>query len=134
MQYHQQTLRLTGFDIQEFDQVIENIHHIRMKVARQFNTRDAIEWDSSTFSRGYSTIDASNRLFSHITSTNKSVVSSVPFSDDVDPNGLLQRLVDQNGLFHLGENRVEYYELKKEQDTSRYTFFQWRESWINMSL
>ena len=117
IKYFQQAVQLTAFGMKEFDVVLENIRHFQMRFIRHFGDMTVVEWEPTSFRDEFSTVTASNRLFSMRSS------GSNAESDDalrsIDPTGRLRTSAAKLGLHHTGENKVEYFAFKEKENIQR---------------
>jgi hypothetical protein len=83
---------------------IKTIHHA---FSRHFAQGALEDWTPSLFEDQFPTIDLANRYF---TPTSQAWMDQIiPFSETVDPDGILQAAVDDR-LTHTEDNKVEYFE------------------------
>ncbi|KAK0207536.1 hypothetical protein IW262DRAFT_1281958, partial [Armillaria fumosa] len=89
----------------EFENTIIALRGLQQLGEREFQEGKVEEWTQLTM-QGQDTIKFSNQYF---TPCSQSIEEdSVPFSMDVDPNGMLQRLASMQWI-HAEDNKVRYY-------------------------
>lgn len=100
-----QSVTVTGLGCEFFDRSHENVQQIYMAFANIFPPRTLEDWQDTKF-EGHCAFDSNARYFSRVTAnTNKAM--SIPFGDHVDPEDVLEKLVD-NDYIHGPDNHVEY--------------------------
>ena len=109
--FQQQHIRLTGLGSKEFNNFIENIHHIQMKFERQFPDGAIDKW--SEFDT-YLGIDIANRYFTPIRLAPNAKHTSVNPIVDIDPRGVMATILQEGQMLYLPDNVVLYFE--KEVD------------------
>ncbi|KDR65698.1 hypothetical protein GALMADRAFT_148469 [Galerina marginata CBS 339.88] len=106
-----QSATLTGLGSNNFIQAIQNVQEIHEIFGRNFPQGALENWNSATF-EGHTAIDMNNRFFT--LRKQATIEEIVPFSDTVDPYGILAGAISHDDQFvHTTENEVEYYELNE---------------------
>ena len=112
LQYYQQVIQLTGLGTLEFQNVIDNIRTVQMKFNRHFGDKTEVTWNPSIHTDGYTTIEASTRLFTPrcaLACTSMTQKEYIDFQNGVDPDGVLTRAMQTSDLLHMPENEIMYY-------------------------
>ena len=113
LQYYQQVIQLTGLGMLEFQNFIDNICTVQIKFNRHFGDKTEVTWNLSIHTDGYTTIEASTRLFTSkraLACTSTTQKDFMDFQTGVDPDGVLTRAMQTNDLLHTPENEIMYYE------------------------
>ncbi|KAK0500119.1 hypothetical protein EDD18DRAFT_1102303 [Armillaria luteobubalina] len=100
-----QTIRLTGLGSKGFEDAVNAIKVVQQMGEQEFKEGELEDWKPSVV-QGYTIVELSNRYFRPHTASNEE--ESVPFSTDVDPEGILGRLM-QHKLMHMDNNIVSYF-------------------------
>ena len=112
--FQQQHIRLTGLGSKDFDNFIENIHHIQMKFERQFPDGAIDKWSESMAFDTYLSIDIANRYFTPVHLAPNAKNASVNPTVELDPRGVMATILQQGQMLYLPDNIVLYFE--KEVD------------------
>ncbi|TFK53315.1 hypothetical protein OE88DRAFT_1603193, partial [Heliocybe sulcata] len=105
-QYLQQYVQLTGFSCLSWKDVISGLNIIHQHMSRMFKDGVMHDWLASEFQE-HVALDISSQYFTQKKSVNSS--SSIPFNAQVDPKGILTKLID-DGWIHTADNTVGYYQ------------------------
>ena len=100
-----QSITITGLGTEAFQSSHDNAMKIFLAFSDMFPEGALIGWDSTTF-RTHPSIEFNARYFSR-TSAGMDKSLSIPFGSDVDPDGVLEKMVDDN-FIHGTDNHVEY--------------------------
>ncbi|KAK0216370.1 hypothetical protein IW262DRAFT_1464909 [Armillaria fumosa] len=100
-----QTIRLTGLGSEGFEDTVQAIKMVQQMGEQEFKEGELEDWKPSVM-QGCMVVELSNRYFRPRTASNEE--ESVPFSTDVDPEGILGRLM-QHKLMHTDNNIVSYF-------------------------
>ncbi|SJL08157.1 uncharacterized protein ARMOST_11520 [Armillaria ostoyae] len=114
-----QSVTVMGLGCQSFEDTILTLQEIRLTAEREFKTGMLEKWNAGAY-RGFPVFALSNRYF--CTLKDGAHQEEVPFSKDVDPVGILQRLA-RNDLIHTEENEVQYFKSSVDEDGKRR--YQW---------
>lgn len=110
-----QSVMLTGLSSPMFDNAIASVKDIQDMFRRTVVNGGLEEWTPSHFQEHVS-IDASNRYFT----PRKYALQDqqIAFSTSVDSHNILSEAMGDQ-FVHLEENRVEYYEARKENGKTK---------------
>ncbi|EPQ50468.1 hypothetical protein GLOTRDRAFT_50439, partial [Gloeophyllum trabeum ATCC 11539] len=114
--YLRQSIRLTGFSSQTFQRNVDAVQYLSRHVSRFFKEGIVSEWQPSN-TDGHPTLEISNRYFSARKHNQADI--DVPFSDLVDPEGILRKLSDDRWV-HTDDNDVTYYRVVEEEGKLTY--------------
>ncbi|KAF8875738.1 hypothetical protein CPB84DRAFT_1689515 [Gymnopilus junonius] len=103
--YMRQGVTITGIGSQTFEKCYENIQHIFVAFSNIFPEGTLEEWHGTMFGASQA-FETGARYFSRVTATMDRTMS-IPFGDLVDPEGILERLVDDTYI-HGPDNHVDY--------------------------
>ncbi|PPQ97878.1 hypothetical protein CVT26_013050 [Gymnopilus dilepis] len=103
--YMRQSITITGLGTEAFQTGYENAMKIFLAFSDSFPEGTLSGWDSTTF-RTYPCIEFNARYFSRTTAGVDKTLS-IPFRTEVDPDGVLEKMVDDN-FIHGTDNHVEY--------------------------
>ncbi|TFK59185.1 hypothetical protein BDN72DRAFT_906086 [Pluteus cervinus] len=109
-----QSVTLSGLDSTKFETAVDRIHDIYNKYRRFFPENQLLPWNDlhCTITTGR-TLTFSNRYF---TRRNEApTLRAIPFTEEVDPKGLLTKLITGH-LFHCSDNEVSYYTRYKDDE------------------
>ncbi|KAK0207527.1 hypothetical protein IW262DRAFT_1302604 [Armillaria fumosa] len=100
-----QYVRISRMGSMEFENTIIALRGLQQLGEREFQEGKVEEWTQLTM-QGQDTIKFSNQYFTPRSQSIKK--DSIPFSMDVDPNSMLQRLAGMQWI-HAEDNKVRYY-------------------------
>ncbi|KAF8881522.1 hypothetical protein CPB84DRAFT_1687180, partial [Gymnopilus junonius] len=103
--YMRQGVTITGIGSQTFEKCYENIQHIFVAFSNTFPEGTLKEWHGTMFGASQA-FETGAHYFSRVTATMDRTMS-IPFGDLVDPEGILERLVDDTYI-HGPDNHVDY--------------------------
>jgi hypothetical protein len=109
---------LPGINSTSFIGYINNIITIHSVFSCHFTKGALVPWQPATFG-DYPAVDVSNRYFTARRDAQSS--TSVPFSEDVDPNCTLTRLLGAN-FIHTSDNDVQYFERISNGEFYKYVY------------
>ncbi|KAK0492680.1 hypothetical protein EDD18DRAFT_1108686 [Armillaria luteobubalina] len=113
-----QTIHLTGLGSEGFEDVVNVIKVVQQMGEREFKEGEVEDWKPSVV-QGYTVVELLNQYFRPRTASNEE--ESVPFSMDVDLEGILGRLM-QHKLMHMDNNTVSYFKGEiDDRGKKRYT-------------
>ncbi|KAK0491753.1 hypothetical protein EDD18DRAFT_1358540 [Armillaria luteobubalina] len=118
-----QTICLTGLGSEGFEDTVNAIKVMQQMGEWEFKEGELEDWKPSVV-QGYTVVELLNQYFRPHTASNKE--ESVPFSTDVDPEGILGRLM-QHKLMHMDDNIVSYFKGEiddRGKKRSAYRYFQ----------
>ncbi|PBK63708.1 hypothetical protein ARMSODRAFT_1023898 [Armillaria solidipes] len=105
LRFLSQSITITGFSGQSFDNAIKALKEIQRTGEREFHQGQLQEWTPSKF-QGHDGIEMSNRYFRARSKDEQEIGTSL--RQDVDPRGVLARLESSN-MIYTEENDVKYY-------------------------
>jgi len=109
-------VQLTGLSTPSFQTCIDNLQHIHTAFGRQVPEGELESIQTATF-LDHPCVDIATRYY---TSRREDPTgTTVPFSSDVDPNGILQAMVTDDH-FHGVDNQVLYYTLIGREGKKQY--------------
>lgn len=91
-----QSVTVTGLGCKFCNRGYENVQQIYMAFANIFLPRTLKDWQGA-MSEGHPALESSARYFSRITPTTNRLMST-PFGENVDPEDMLEKLVDNDGV------------------------------------
>ncbi|KAK0506574.1 hypothetical protein EDD18DRAFT_1097840 [Armillaria luteobubalina] len=100
-----QSIRLTGLGSKGFEDAVKAIKIVQQMGEQEFKEGELEDWKPAVM-QGCTVIELSNRYFRPCNASNKE--ESVPFSMDLDPEGILGKLM-QHKLMHMDNNIVSYF-------------------------
>ncbi|KAK0488260.1 hypothetical protein EDD18DRAFT_1359525 [Armillaria luteobubalina] len=100
-----QSITITGLGCASFDNVITMLQEIKLTTEREFKHSMLDKWTPSMY-RGFPVFTLSNRYF--WTMKEGTQHEAVPFSNDVDPVGILQWLGNTD-VVHTKDNAIQYF-------------------------
>ncbi|RXW13662.1 hypothetical protein EST38_g12192 [Candolleomyces aberdarensis] len=104
--YIRQYVRLRGVDTPQFEQAIHSLEAAFLKFCNQFSDGKMEEWKPSSIGMVPS-IEADTRYFTK--ATPGSTLTDIPFSENVDPQGVLAGMKGED-FVHTADNEVVYLE------------------------
>lgn len=110
--YLKQAISLTGLGTSKFEDTVEGLTKIFDLYSHSFEENQLNVWTTTEFS-GHSAIDMATRYFTPIQDAPDK--ASVPFKNNVDPAGLLTRLMG-NTFIHGSDNEVLFFRKKETGD------------------
>ncbi|KDR65604.1 hypothetical protein GALMADRAFT_148561 [Galerina marginata CBS 339.88] len=105
--FFRQNVTITGLGTQASETAVQSIDDINEMFQRDLPQGSLEDWSPSLFDN-YTAVDASNRYFTRRTDTSADQI--IPFSNMVDPDGILDAAGGEH-FVHTVDNRVEYYEM-----------------------
>ena len=109
-----QAVTISGLGCQQFHDAVQAIHEIHQQFSCTFDLGSIDNWSPNRF-EDHSAIDMSNRFFTPRLHTTTDQI--ITFSEDVDPDNILNRAMTQDDKFtHTTDNEVYYYELLTDID------------------
>ncbi|KAK0224277.1 hypothetical protein IW262DRAFT_1459341 [Armillaria fumosa] len=113
-----QTICLTGLGSKGFEDTVQAIKMVQQMGEREFKEGELEDWKLSVV-QGCKVVELSNQYFRPHMASNEE--ESVPFSTDVDLEGILGRLM-QHKLMHMDDNIVSYFKGEiDDRGKKRYT-------------
>ncbi|KAK0479775.1 hypothetical protein IW261DRAFT_1336601 [Armillaria novae-zelandiae] len=100
-----QSITVTGLGCALFNDAIATLQEMKLTAEREFKHGMLDKWTPSTY-RGFPEFTLSNRYFRTVKEGAQH--EAVPFSNDVDPVGILQRL-GKTDMVHTEDNVVQYF-------------------------
>ncbi|KAK0473082.1 hypothetical protein IW261DRAFT_1423864 [Armillaria novae-zelandiae] len=110
-----QSITVTGLGSASFDNAIATLQEIKLTAEREFKHGMLDKWSPSTC-RGFPAFTLSNRYFRAMKEGGQH--KAVPFSNDVDPIGILQRL-GKTDVVHTEDNVVQYFKAQTDDEGKR---------------
>ncbi|KAK0462185.1 hypothetical protein IW261DRAFT_1628710 [Armillaria novae-zelandiae] len=110
-----QSITVTGLGCASFNDVIATLQEMKLTAEREFKHGMLDKWTPSTY-RGFPVFTLSNRYFRTVKEGAQH--EAVPFSNDVDPVGILQRL-GKTDMVHTEDNVVQYFKAHTDDEGKR---------------
>ncbi|KAF7972076.1 hypothetical protein HWV62_19153 [Athelia sp. TMB] len=110
--YMKQNVRLTGLGNDNFTSAIAGLANIAIFMGENMERGDIESWKTERF-RTWQALDISNRFF--VMQNGEGDMSSVPFADGVDPDGVLATMAGEKWV-HTEDNQVQYFRLNSKSD------------------
>ncbi|KAK0484114.1 hypothetical protein EDD18DRAFT_1112166 [Armillaria luteobubalina] len=110
-----QSITITGLGCASFDNAIATLQEIKLTAEREFKHGMLDKWTPSTY-RGFPAFMLSNQYF--WTMKEGAQHEAIPFSNNVDPVGILQRL-GKTDVVHTEDNVVQYFKANTDDEGKR---------------
>lgn len=110
-----QAISLTGLGTNEFEDTIKGLAKVYELYSHSFEENRLDPWTATELS-GHPAIDMATRYFTPIQDAPDK--ASIPFKADIDPVGLLARLMG-NTFIHGSDNEVLFFKRKDMGDGKR---------------
>ncbi|KAI0037821.1 hypothetical protein FA95DRAFT_1470331, partial [Auriscalpium vulgare] len=107
-----QSVKICGLGSQVFDLSIRGIRTLERKIASLYKVGALQEWSPSVIGEWPSLDFATRYVTPHAFAKGQ---HAVPFSKDVDPQGILAKTTSSVGV-HLEDNHVLYYEAQHDEN------------------
>ena len=108
-------MMLTGLSSPKFNDAIQSMRAVEDIFRRQVVDRNMEVWVPSAF-QGHPSIDVSNRYYTPRQHALQD--RHISFSPVIDPDNILSEAMGEE-FVHTEDNRVEYYEARKEGGRTR---------------
>ena len=108
-------MMLTGLSSPKFNDAIQSMRAVEDIFRRQLVDRNTEVWVPSAF-QGHPSIDVSNRYYTPRQHALQD--RHISFSPVIDPDNILSEAMGEE-FVHTEDNRVEYYEARKEGGRTR---------------
>ncbi|TFK53518.1 hypothetical protein OE88DRAFT_1611284, partial [Heliocybe sulcata] len=116
-QFLNQSIQITGLSDETFKNAMQGIAIIHRHMSRSFKDGAMQSWAPSDFD-GHPAIDVTTRFFNHSKAPGGTI--SIPFDTNIDPKGILSKLVDDKWV-HTPDNTVDYCQfIQKEDEKFKY--------------
>ncbi|KAK0481168.1 hypothetical protein EDD18DRAFT_1113019 [Armillaria luteobubalina] len=109
------SITITGLGCASFDNAIATLQEIKLTAESEFKHGMLDKWTPSTY-RGFPMFTLSNRYFQTVKEGAQH--EAVPFSNDVDPVGILQWL-GKTDVVHTEDNVVQYFKANTDDEGKR---------------
>ncbi|KAK0460837.1 hypothetical protein IW261DRAFT_1633520 [Armillaria novae-zelandiae] len=110
-----QSITVTGLGCASFNDAIATLQEMKLTAEREFKHGMLDKWTPSTY-RGFPTFTLSNQYFRTVKEGAQH--EAIPFSNDVDPVGILQRL-GKTDMVHTEDNIVQYFKAHTDDEGKR---------------
>ncbi|KAK0502547.1 hypothetical protein EDD18DRAFT_1100960 [Armillaria luteobubalina] len=107
-----QSITVTGLGCTSFDDVIAMLQEMKLTAERVFKHGTLDKWTPSMY-QGFPMLTLSNQYFQIVKEGAQH--EAVPFSDDVDPAGILQHL-GKRDMVHSEDNVVQYFKAQTDDE------------------
>ncbi|KAK0505440.1 hypothetical protein EDD18DRAFT_1046825, partial [Armillaria luteobubalina] len=107
-----QSITMTGLGCASFNNAIATLQEMKLTAEREFKHGILDKWTPSTY-RGFPAFTLSNRYFQ--TAKEGAQHEAIPFSDDVNPVGILQHLGKMD-VVHTKDNVVQYFKAHTDDE------------------